>query len=556
MRKHLFYLGTLMLSATLLNVHLAAQNTSPYWSLAGNSNASSTISKLGTTNAINLRLFTNNIERVHINYSNGYVGIGTTAPTYKLHVSNTANAIYGYTTGTTSVGVWGQSPYRGVYGNGATGVYGSSSTTTGYGVYGRGGKYGVYGISASTSGYGVYGNNSTTSGIGVYGNGGAYGVYGTGGIYGVYGASSGGYAIYGNSTNNYGGYIYSNNSDALDAISTNGNYGVWTSAGNSGSYGVVGYGGYIGTYGSGGTYGAEGNSYGGNAGVYGEGYNAEGGYFHSTNNWGLVASSDSDTYAGVFYGVVWSSGGFSTSDRRLKKNIEDFNDAIRIINKLQPKYYEFKTDAQYTALHLPTGMHYGLIAQDVEQLLPNLVHTEKINLPERTETIKPKSTTDGKDENLSKATAVKKESMEVKALNYTELIPVMIKAMQEQQQQIGQLKDENNDLIDRLKKLEDIVAKNGLIGNGYSLDAASLEQNTPNPFNNTTIIRYHLSQAAGSAKMVITDMNGKTIKTISLTRGDNGQLTLNSGALAPGSYNYTLWIDGKQVDNKKMVITK
>ena len=39
-----------------------AQNTSPYWSLAGNSNASATTSKLGTTNAVSLRLFTNNLE--------------------------------------------------------------------------------------------------------------------------------------------------------------------------------------------------------------------------------------------------------------------------------------------------------------------------------------------------------------------------------------------------------------------------------------------------------------------------------------------------------------
>src|SRR5258706_1481054 len=55
-----------------------AQNTSPYWSLVGNSNATSS-SKLGTTNAIDLRLFTNNSEKMRINTA-GAVGIGTTAP--------------------------------------------------------------------------------------------------------------------------------------------------------------------------------------------------------------------------------------------------------------------------------------------------------------------------------------------------------------------------------------------------------------------------------------------------------------------------------------------
>ena len=42
-----------------------AQNTSPFWSLAGNSNTTAT-SKLGTTNAKPLKLVTNNQPRVII----------------------------------------------------------------------------------------------------------------------------------------------------------------------------------------------------------------------------------------------------------------------------------------------------------------------------------------------------------------------------------------------------------------------------------------------------------------------------------------------------------
>ncbi|MEO6675480.1 MAG: hypothetical protein ABIN93_18780, partial [Ginsengibacter sp.] len=61
-----------------------AQNSSPYWSMAGNSNAAPT-SKLGTTTAIPLRLFTNNTERLRIHES-GNVGIGTTNPLNILNV--------------------------------------------------------------------------------------------------------------------------------------------------------------------------------------------------------------------------------------------------------------------------------------------------------------------------------------------------------------------------------------------------------------------------------------------------------------------------------------
>src|SRR5215212_4401823 len=67
-----------------------AQNTSPFWSLAGNSNATST-SKLGTTNAINLRLLTNNAERMRITTS-GLVGVGTTSPNTRLHVNSASGA--------------------------------------------------------------------------------------------------------------------------------------------------------------------------------------------------------------------------------------------------------------------------------------------------------------------------------------------------------------------------------------------------------------------------------------------------------------------------------
>src|ERR1044071_9356269 len=80
-----------------------AQNSSPYWSLAGNSNASAS-SKLGTTTLIPLRLFTNNAVRATI-ATNGNVGIGTTSPQQRLHLEGTSNqAIFVSTSslGTTS----------------------------------------------------------------------------------------------------------------------------------------------------------------------------------------------------------------------------------------------------------------------------------------------------------------------------------------------------------------------------------------------------------------------------------------------------------------------
>ncbi|MGZ5255048.1 MAG: tail fiber domain-containing protein, partial [Flavitalea sp.] len=89
MKKYLNALSCAILFVFLFSyLQVSAQNTSPYWSLAGNSNATAT-SKLGTTNAINLQVFTNNVERMRILSTNGYVGIGTNAPAARLHVFST-----------------------------------------------------------------------------------------------------------------------------------------------------------------------------------------------------------------------------------------------------------------------------------------------------------------------------------------------------------------------------------------------------------------------------------------------------------------------------------
>ena len=102
--------------------------------------------------------------------------------------------------------------------------------------------------------------------------------------------------------------------------------------------------------------------------------------------------------------------------------------------------------ARYTAMHLPSGDQYGFVAQEVEKVFPQLV----------TKAVQP-----AEYENANKNINKTSDEVTFKAVNYTGLIPILTKAMQEQQQiitdqqkTIDDLKKAAGDLLIRVEKLE------------------------------------------------------------------------------------------------------
>lgn len=125
---------------------------------------------------------------------------------------------------------------------------------------------------------------------------------------------------------------------------------------------------------------------------------------------------------------------------------------------------------------------------------------------------------------------------------------------------LQELKTENEKLRQEMAELKQTVAaiKSGrTTERGNATVLASLEQNAPNPFNSNTNIRYTLPQNTRSASLVIMDARGMVVKTIVLNNaGGTGQVALDAGALATGSYTYTLYVDNKAVDSKQLVVTR
>ncbi len=407
------------------------------------------------------------------------------------------------------------------------------SNSTGSFVYYNKGNVGIgignpsYRLDVEDSNVAIYGNSiGNNYKYGVWGNSTYAGVYGTGNSYGVYGYSASNYGVYG-----YG---------ASTGVFGNGNsYGVY---GVGSTRGVYGYGGTYGVYGDGVTYGVYGTSF---YGVYGVSNSGYAGTFICGTGHGIYCETSStagNIYAGIFRGNVYTYGTYSTSDERVKKNIIDVKNAMDVINLLKPKTYEFRNDGKYANLNLPKGDHFGLLAQDLEKILPGLVG----EAPLRDEAPGVNNA-----DSVSKNQAPKKfETMQVKGINYTELIPVMIKAMQEQQAQI----DAQNQKIEALTEMVNQLSKTNATANSLNIAAAFLGNATPNPADKSTRISYTLPAHTVKATLIVYNAAGQKLQQ--LTLNNSGLININTSKLSAGTYTYTLIADGAVVDTRKMIIER
>ncbi|MFZ1798730.1 MAG: hypothetical protein WAU24_02610, partial [Chitinophagaceae bacterium] len=166
------------------------------------------------------------------------------------------------------------------------------------------------------------------------------------------------------------------------------------------------------------------------------------------------------------------------------------------------------------------------------------------------------------------------KSGDIMGLRYNEFVVPLVKAVQELSRQNDSLKSAANDQqnkntaqqiqIDNLQKQMDELKSMITSGNQSSfinqqstvISSASLEQNIPNPFTNSTTINYSIPQKFTSAQIIITDQNGKVLKQLNVSGGGKGSLKVDASTLSAGAYRYSLYVDGKLIDTKQMVAGK
>jgi hypothetical protein len=96
---------------------------------------------------------------------------------------------------------------------------------------------------------------------------------------------------------------------------------------------------------------------------------------------------------------------FSTSDKRLKENIQPIENALEKLDKINGYTFEWNDQVE---IHGYKGHDVGVIAQEIEKILPEIVTTRDNGY---------------------------------KAVKYEKIIPLLIEAIKAQQSQINDLKE-------------------------------------------------------------------------------------------------------------------
>ncbi|MEP7170592.1 MAG: tail fiber domain-containing protein, partial [Bacteroidota bacterium] len=289
---------------------------------------------------------------------------------------------------------------------------------------------------------------------------------------------------------------------------------------------------------------------GGAAGGASSWYNA-GGYFSAdgstASNFGIyttVGTSATNNWAAFVNGPGYILTVWTPSDSVLKQNIDTITSANNILSQLHGYNYNFDT-VSHPQLNLPGGNQVGLMAHELMNVLPELVKS---------------ATHPGTSDSAGNVIT---QPYTYNTINYLGVIPVLVSAVNEQKETI-------DSLITRLTALEQTVS--GCCGPSNHPNAPSpsnsgsielenlksmqLDQNDPNPFTEATMIHWSIPTDFKEANILFFDNSGNQINKFRIEQKGNGELQVFGSKLSAGIYNYSLIVDSKLIDSKKMMKSK
>lgn len=214
------------------------------------------------------------------------------------------------------------------------------------------------------------------------------------------------------------------------------------------------------------------------------------------------------------YMYLYAKGYYTVSDSSLKSDITKLSYGLKDVMKLNPVQYSLKSTVELEEKKVTetASKEFGFLSQEVRRTFP--------------------------------ATDITRFSEGHLLMDYDQLIPVLVKAIQEQQAIIDKLSDE----------LES-VKSNRLTNSIPSDQKNKLFQNEPNPFSAQTKIRFKLeSENIRSAEIVVFNLLGELQRTYTIRNFSDESITVEGNDLKPGKYLYSLIVNNSEVETKTMIL--
>ena len=254
------------------------------------------------------------------------------------------------------------------------------------------------------------------------------------------------------------------------------------------------------------------------------------------------------------YNTISRGSCVSNSDERIKREITNLQNCLSKIKLMTPKRFKY-----IDSIMPDNKFHYGFIAQQIRDIVPELVGNNS------------------NEENIL-------------TLNYEEIIPFLVGAVNEQALTIDSLRaaiqgtntgaktfnnqTNNQDVLDQLNELKqklnyfenncctnlgtgNVTPNNTVLNSNNNILTEDVQlQNIPNPFENKTTIKYSIpTKFSGTFLIKIFKITGEELMSYKIDKTQK-ELLIDASQLVNGVYNYALINNDEILKMKQMILSR